>query len=239
MINFALCDDNAQVLSHLKATLESIFIKHDYDACIKYATTSVTDLQNFVNSNKVDVLFLDIELNSNFNGVDFAKNVRKTNKSIYLIFATGHFEYIVSALECKTFDFIQKPLTKSKIEKTVVRLFEDIEYNSTSFIKLSNRNELINQSLVNYIQKDGMKTIYNMNSGTVSSYGSFSNIVNNLPSNFVRCHKSFIVNMDNISNVDLRYNTIYFKDGSSSKCFIGPKYKNTFTEVLNNYGNIK
>ena len=239
MINFVLCDDNAQVLSQLKHILESIFIKYDLDASVKYATTSITDLQNYFNSNKVDVLFLDIDLNSKINGIEFAKDIRKSNKSVYLIFVTGHFEFIVSALECKTFDFVHKPFTKSKIEKLVLRLFDDIEYNSAHFLKLSNRNELINQSLINFIQKDGMKTIYSMDSGTIEAYGSFSNIENHLPKNFARCHKSFIVNMDNISSIDFRHNIIYFKNGTNSKCFIGPKYKNTFMEVLNNYGNIK
>ena len=239
MISFVLCDDNLQVLSQLKHILESIFLKHDLDASVVYATTGVADLQNFVDSNKVDVLFLDIDLNSKLNGIDFAKYIRKIDKSVYLIFVTGHFEFIVSALECKTFDFIQKPFTKSKIEKTVLRLFDDIEFNSSHFLKLSNKNELINQSLVNFIQKDGMKTIYNMASGTIEAYGSFSNIENSLPNNFVRCHKSFIANMDNISNIDFRHNTVYFKNGPNSKCFIGPKYKNNFMEVLNNYGNIK
>ena len=238
MINFVLCDDNARLLNKLKIFLESIFMKYDLDAYVSYITTNASDLLNFVNSNKVDVLFLDIDLNSKLNGIDIAKDIRKYNKDIYLIFVTAHFEYIISAYECKTFDFIHKPITKSQLEKTVLRLFEDIEYSSTKFIKLFGRNELINQSVVNFIQKDGMKAIYNTDSGTLKSYCSFSNIINTLPDNFVRCHKSFIVNMDNISNVDLKSNTVYFKDTNDS-CDIGPKYKNNFMEVLNNYGNIK
>lgn len=239
MVNFVLCDDNSQLLSKLKDMLESIFMKYDLDASVLYTTTSASSLINFVNNNNVDVLFLDIDLDAHHNGIELAKEIRKTNKLIYLIFITGHFEYIISAYECKTFDFIQKPFTQSKLENTVLRLFDDLEYNTSKFIKLSNKKELINQSLVNYIQKDGMKTIYNMESGIMESYGSFANISSDLPSNFVRCHKSYIVNINNISTVDLKCNTIYFKDSKESKCYIGPKYKSKFMEVLNDYGNIK
>ena len=236
MINFVLCDDNIQLMKKLKKMLENIFIKYDFDACVQHTTSNPNELITFIQSNKPEVLFLDIDLNSNYNGVELAKEIRKKNKSIYIIFVTGHFEYIISAYECKTFDFIQKPFTNSKLERTVLRLFEDLQYNTSKFIKLSNRSELINQSLVNYIQKDGMRTIYNMESGTMESYGSFTNISNSLPENFVRCHKSYIVNIDNISSVDFKDNTIYFKH---AKCFIGPKYKNNLMEVLNNYGYIK
>ena len=236
MINFVLCDDNDLLLSKLHDMLESIFIKYNFNAEVSFSTTSIHELINFVNQHHVDVLFLDIDLNSDINGIDLAKFFRKKNSLMYLIFITGHFEYIISAYECKTFDFIQKPFSKSKLESTVTRLFNDLNGNHQKFIKLSNNRELVSQNLINYIQKDGMKTIYNTDSGVLSTYGSFNSISANLPSNFVRCHKSYIVNLDKVTNINLSENTIFF---SGSRCFIGPKYKNKFVEVLNKYGTIK
>lgn len=239
MIKFALCDDNSQLLSKLKEMLEIIFLRSDFDAEIVFSTTSAQNLVTFLNTNDVNVLFLDIDLNSQLNGIDIAKEIRKHNKSIYIIFITGHFEYIISAFECKTFDFIQKPFSFSKLETTIQRLFEDINSNTQKFIRLNSSYRLVSQDLINYIQKDKMKAIYFLNTAQISSYGSFNKISESLPNNFVRCHKSFIVNVNNISNVDLSTNTIFFKSSSTFKCFIGPKYKNNFVEVLNNYGNIK
>ncbi len=239
MIKFALCDDNSLLLSKLKEMLEIIFFKNNLDANVVFSTNTASKLINFISQNEVDVLFLDIDLNSKSNGIDIAKRIRENNKFMYIIFITGHFEYIISAFECKTFDFIQKPFSLSKLEKTVLRLFEDINSNTQKFITLSNKKYLINQNLINYIQKDGMRAIYCLSSSNIQTYGSFTKISKSLPNNFVRCHKSFIVNIHNISNVDLTNNTIFFKCSSNSTCFIGPKYKNNFMEVLNNYGNIK
>ena len=239
MIKFALCDDNTQLLSKLREMLESIFLKEDLDATVTFASDNPEQLLKFLDNNEVNVLFLDIDLNTKLTGVDIAKEIRERNKSVYIIFLTAHFEFIISALECTTFDFIQKPFNREKLEKTIHRLFDDMNANSAKFIRLNRSHELVNQNLVNYIQKDGMRTIYNMGSGNVSSYGSFTNISDTLPDNFVRCHKSFIVNVNNIRNVDLKNNTIFFKDSNDSMCFIGPKYKNHFMEVLNNYGNVE
>lgn len=234
MIKFALCDDNPQLVSKLQEMLEKIFLKHDFDASVVFSSCDASSLLSFLNTNDVDVLFLDIDLNSSLNGIQLAKEIRKKNKSVYIVFATGHFEYIVSAFECKTFDFLQKPFSMSKLENTIVRLYDDINNNSANFIKLNSRNTLINQNSINYIQKNGMKTIFNVVSGEINTYGSFNTICSSLPSNFVRCHKSFIVNTLNISEIDFRNNIIFFKNMQSAHCFIGPKYKNSFMEVLNN-----
>ena len=138
MIKFALCDDNVQLLSKLKNMLEDIFLRHDLDASVVFTANTPKKLVDFISKNEADVLFLDVDLNSQSNGIDIAKEIRKNNKSIYIIFLTGHFEYIVSAFECKTFDFIQKPFSFSKLEHTILRLFEDISANTSKFISLNN-----------------------------------------------------------------------------------------------------
>ena len=235
MIKFALCDDNDQLLIKLKDMLENIFIKHDFDGKVTFVSRNINELLNYINQNEIDVLFLDIDLNSELNGLEFAKEIRKINKSLYLIFVTGHFEYIISAYECKTFDFIQKPFSIKRLESTVVRLFEDANFNTAKFIKINNSNKLINQDLIDFIQKDHVKIIYKTNTHSVECYGSFNKIEKDLPANFIRCHKSYIVNINNISNIDYKTNTLFFKGSTNNKCYIGPKYKNKFMEVLNNY----
>jgi DNA-binding LytR/AlgR family response regulator len=236
MIKFALCDDNSQILSKLVEMLNTIFIRNDYNAQVVFSTTHTDKLVDFVNHNTIDVLFMDIDLNSAETGIQIAKQIRKTNKSLYLIFVTAHFEYIVSAYECKTFDFIQKPFSYKRLEQTVKRIFEDINCNSPKFIKINSSNDFVNENLVNFIQKDGMKAIYSTKSGSFEAYCSFNKIEGNLPQNFIRCHKSFIVNVNNISHIDAKHNSIFFKGSLSPECFIGPKYKTKFMEVINNYG---
>ena len=75
-----------------------------------------------------------------------------------------------------------------------------------------------------------MKVIYHTHKQTYEVYSSFSKIQDTLPKNFVRCHKSYIVNTQNIVNIESDSNTISF--ASNSNCYIGPKYKNNFMEVF-------
>ena len=236
MLNFALIEDDENLLNFLSHSLESIFMQHDFDAEIVFKSGNVDDFLNHIENNKVDVLFLDIDLNSRLNGIEIADRVRKNNKDCYIIFETAHLEYGLLAYQYKTFDFIPKPITKQRIEDCIIRLFEDVSGVTRKFIKIGNRNTIIAEDEIRFIKKDGMKLIFHTNSRDYEVYSSFSKIQDKLPDNFVRCHKSFIANVDNITNVEFSDNVIFF---STSSCEIGPKYKNDLLEVINNHGNIK
>ena len=237
MLNFVVCDDNMHILDKISKILESIFIEHNFDANIIFKTTSANDVLSYIqnNYNKIDVLLLDINLKSEVSGLDIAKNLRKYNKNTYIIFTTGHLEYVMMAYKYKTFDYLPKPITFEKIEETVIRLFNDISNNSNKYLKLVSKNMLINEDDIYYIKKDGMRAIFISPDQTYEIYNSFSKIQNSLPSNFIRCHKSYIVNINKISDIRININKIYFKDNIS--CSIGPKYKNNLLEVINNHGN--
>lgn len=229
MLNFVLCDDNLNIVNKMKEMLEILFTKHDIEAKVVFTSDNAIDILSFTNNNHVDVLILDINLNSNISGIDLAKKVRKNNKNVYIIFSTGHLEYSLVAYSVKTFDYLPKPITMERLELTLKRLLDDVQFSNKKFICINNKT-IINQSEINFIKKDGMKLIFCTNSQNYESYNSFNKIQNILPDNFIRCHKSYIANADNISNINTQKNTINFNNNLS--CEIGPKYKNNLMEVF-------
>ena len=236
MIKFAMIEDDKNLLNDLYKILESIFMKYDFDAEIVFYSTDVNELLNYIKNYKVDVLFLDIDLKSNLSGLEIAELVRSSNKDCYIIFETAHLEYGLIAYKYKTFDFICKPVTLQRVEECVLRLFDDISGLTKKFVRINNKNTIIAESDIKYIKKDGMKLIFHTENREYEIYSSFLKIQGSLPSNFVRCHKSFIVNIDNVTKVESNKNIVYFNDSS---CDIGPKYKNKFLEVINNHGNFE
>jgi len=235
MLNFVLCDDNLNIVKKLKEMLEILFIKNDVDAKVSFYTDKPEEVLEYEKENIVDVLVLDINLNSNISGIDLAKEIRKRNKKVYMIFSTGHLEYSLVAYSVKTFDYLPKPITIERLEVTLNRLLDDLSNGTNKkFIQL-NKKTIINEKEINYIKRDGMKLVYCTNSGEFETYSSFSKIENLLPENFVRCHKSYIANTENIININSNNNTIVFNNDLS--CDIGPKYKNNLMEVFK-HGNI-
>lgn len=223
MLNFVICDDNLNILDKFSKILGDIFMKYGYDAKIGFTTNNVDELLDYVDNNNTDVLILDINLNSNKSGLDIASIIRDKHKDLYLIFTTAHLEYAMMAYKFKTFDYLAKPVTYGKLEETIIRLFEDISGLPKKYIKINNKKTIIDESEVLYIKRDGMKLIFHTKSRDYDTYSSFSKIQGALPSNFMRVHKSFIANVNNISNLDPVNNVIHFTDDSI--CDIGPKYK--------------
>ena len=232
MLNFVLCDDSVPSLKRLSKMLESIFIRNNIEAKIGYSASTPNEVLYYTANNKVDVLFLDINLNSNLTGCDIADIVRKKNKDTYIIFLTGHLEYALLAYKYKTFDYLPKPIVDERLEQTILRLVEDMTTEINHFIRINNNKTLINANDVNYIKKDGMKLVFCTGEKNYETYSSFSKFEPCLPDNFVRCHKSYIVNINNVKNYKINDNILELNNNCS--CQIGAKYKSNFMEVFKN-----
>lgn len=231
MLNFVLCDDNLSILEKLANMLETICIKNDLQYNIMLKSKDAKTVIEFIQTNSANVFILDINLKSKISGIDLAKKIRENNKQAYFIFTTGHLEYALIAYTVKTFDYLPKPITFERLEETILRLSKDITQIPKRYIRIRN-NVIVNQDDIDYIKKDGMKVVFSTVNKTYEIYDSFNNLEKQLPQNFVRCHKSYIANINKIKNVETNTNTIMFND--EHKCFIGPKYKNYFMEVLSN-----
>ena len=232
MLNFVLCEDHQPTLDRMVKMLESIFISNNISAQIGFKSNNAEDILKYVGSNHADVLFLDISLKSTMSGLDLAKTIRKDNKLVYIIYISGHLEYLLLAYKTSTFDFLPKPFSQDKLKETVLRLLDDMNCNTRKkYIKVGANNVFINQEEINYIRRDGMKLILHTQKRQYEMYSSFNKLKDCLTENFVQAHKSFYVNVNNISNIKSSSNTILF--GNNEECYIGPKYKNTFMEVIN------
>lgn len=231
MLNIILCDNSNKNLNCLEQTLEKIFIKHDIQANILLKTTKAKEVLDISNTIQANVFILNINLNDDINGLELAAKIRKNDKNAYIIFITEEFEHVLSAYKVKTFDYLIKPLSVKKLERTIIRLIKDIQMASKKYLNFNN-NIIIDKNKINYIKRDGMKLIISTKNREYETYSSLNKVIDVLPDNFIRCHKSFIVNVDNIEDVEFNKNTISFNN--NKKCYIGPKYKNNFMEIFNN-----
>lgn len=235
MVNFALCDDNVNILDRLEKMLENIFTKNNFDAHVTFKSTNSTDMIDFISKNKVDVVLLDINLKSNKSDLELAKAIRNMHRNTYIIFTTGHLEYAMVAYKFRTFDYLAKPITYDRLEDTIIRLFEDINTAPKRYIKIDNKNTLVDAAEVIYIKRDGMKLVFHTANRDYETYSSFNKFQDKLPKNYMRCHKSYVANISQIRDVEPVSGVITFNDGST--CDIGPKYKSELLEVLKTYGN--
>lgn len=84
---------------------------------------SAEDALPFIEKEKVDILFLDIDM-PGLNGIEFRK---QTLEIPICIFITAHPEHAVESFQIETLDFIVKPLKLDRFAQTVSRIEEFME----------------------------------------------------------------------------------------------------------------
>lgn len=228
VLNFIMCDDNQSTLKRMERMLESIFINDNLSGQIVFTTSRPKELLTYTETNLFDVVILDIDLKSDVSGMDLANIIRKRNKKVYIMFTTAHLEYSMVAYKYRTFDFLAKPVTLERLEETVIRLFDDISCSDNNFLRFNKNSGYINSNNIYFIQKQGKKAIFKTKGNDFSINSSFSDILEHLPQNFVRCHKSYVVNLNKISHIKSN-NTIFFNENENMNCPIGPNFENLFT----------
>lgn len=214
-MNIAICDDELPVLKAIAKITEAAIISNNFDAEVSLATTDQSIIFDGIKNHEIDVLFLDVDFNDGgMNGIDFALELRKLNKDFKLIFMTSHFEYVMLSFKCKTFDYIMKPVDLNKVTTVLKRLASDLSETELGLLKI-NKDYLVRTKDILYIERNKSKaTIYTKDS-TYETCSSLNMLESELPDNFIRVHRSYIVNSNQISKISKEEKTIYFDENLS------------------------
>ena len=167
---------------------------------------------------KPDVIFLDVEM-PKMNGIDCAKKIIDINPKTIIIFATAHSEYMSDAFQLYAFDYLVKPFKMERVFQTLDRirtlnLKNDIKEepiqkmfrHEKGLHKLLIRNKdgisFIDTSDIIIIQREDRSTvIYTANTSVTTSEG-LSEIEERLDKDeFMRTHKSYIINLSMINKI--------------------------------------
>jgi DNA-binding NarL/FixJ family response regulator len=117
------------IMTRMLAKLEDVEII----GCFQETATAFS----FLKDNKVDLLFVDIDMPRE-NGLDFSKRVRESGCTSKLVFVTAYKEYALPAFDVFAFDYIVKPISEVRLQKTVQRAWAEIT-KETEVIRSNNQ----------------------------------------------------------------------------------------------------
>ncbi len=162
----------------------------------------------YLKSNKVDLLFLDINMDE-LSGIELLESSRIDSQ---VIITTAYQEYALKGYELNVTDYLLKPFTFDRFLKAVNKAQDNINQSllisppqESIFVKTENRLEKINISDILYIE--GMRDyrrIHTVNK-RIMTLQNFSELEQILPSNLVcRVHKSYMVGINKIESIERR-----------------------------------
>lgn len=161
-----------------------------------------------VRGNAPDILFLDIEMNG-VSGLDIARSLPR---GVFLIFTTAYSQFALDGFELNAIDFLHKPFSFTRFEKAVTkalelkRLYEKSEVKDESgneiTVKVEYQNVKVPVNAILYVEAmDSYVKIYTRETKPVITQMSMKSVIEMLPQGeFVRIHKSYIVNRNKIQS---------------------------------------
>ncbi|TDP01701.1 LytR/AlgR family response regulator transcription factor [Flavobacterium sp. 245] len=163
----------------------------------------------FLNSNKTDVVFLDIQM-PQLTGLQLSRII---SKDVKVIFTTAYPDFALEGFELNAIDYLLKPISFERFYQAVSKLNTEskIEVSSNSnssdfiFVKTDGKNKfqklfldeiLYVESLQNYVCIHTLKQ-------QIITHSSLKNVIESLPGmDFIQIHKSYVIALKQIESTD-------------------------------------
>ncbi|QNG60765.1 LytR/AlgR family response regulator transcription factor [Metabacillus idriensis] len=230
MLKAFIVDDEPLARDELKYLLlrsKRVEIVGEAD-CIEDAIQQIPD-------RKPHLVFLDIELAED-SGLQLAEQIRALEPAPAIIFATAYDEYALKAFELNAVDYILKPFDEMRIQQTLDKISSlksiggiDAQSISRSYkmageqtgkiaLLVEERIVLVDIPTIVYVGSAEGKTIIKTIELEYKTGDPLVTVEKKLnPDAFLRVHRSFLVNMHHISEIEPWFNSTYnliMKDGS-------------------------
>jgi DNA-binding LytR/AlgR family response regulator len=205
---------------------------------------SALEARQFLEQDTVDAIFCDINM-PDLNGMDFIKSLTVPP---LVVFTTAYSEYAVEGFRVNAVDYLLKPFGLQDFQRAANRLKErltpsplsphpsDISPQTSSlkddtiFLKTEYRIVKVNISDIRYVEamSEYLKVYLQGEAKPIVTLLSMKKMEERLPDNFMRIHRSYIVNLNMIQEVN-KNRVIMDAD---TYLPIGDMYKETFQQYL-------
>lgn len=212
MLKCIIVEDEFPAREELKFFIE----KHE-EIELEKEFDSPLDALKYLQDNKIDVIFLDINM-PELDGMSLGKILSKLNESLKIVFITAYKEYAAEAFEIKAFDYLLKPYSEKRINEVLDNLtkerkaehIKDISKINKVTVTSEDKMYVISINDIYYIEAGEKESMVYTKDNSYSSKIKISKWEEMLPKNkFYRTHRSYMINLDKITEVEPWFNGTY------------------------------
>ena len=213
MLNILICEDDIKQRAYLEAVVNKYI--SGYDMALVLSTGSPKKILDYLknNPNVQKLYFLDIDLQHEINGIALATRIKEVDISAKIVFITVHaaLSYLVFTYKIEALDYIVKDsddivkrvgecisIAYKRNEKMNIGERECFQVKTGDQIWTIPHNDIM-------FFETHLASAHKMILHTADTQIEFRapmNKVANISPDFYRCHKSFVVNINNIKRVD-------------------------------------
>ncbi len=201
-MKIAVCDDGKIDIEIITDFMKRYFSDKPFTPVLNTYLSGEGLLADFDDEQAFDVVFLDIYMETML-GMDVAKKLRNMGYKGAIVFLTATEKFALGGYDVGAFGYILKPHSYDRLCAVMDRLTENMVKNAYS---VKRRGGVIRVPLndIMYVESVNSKCMLHMNSGEIYNiYKRLDEIERELTDlRFLRCHQSYIVNMNYIESAD-------------------------------------
>lgn len=213
-MEIAICDDEKNIRELIKGK-----IANQYPNANIIIYNSGEEL--LLSDEHIDILFLDIQMQGK-NGMETARELRKKDKKIIIIFVTAVEEYVFQAFDVGAFHYIVKPINNTKFTEVLHRAIEEWNAKQPTNQEPEEKYLMINNGGVHikvtiddivYAEVFNRKVVIHKLNETIEYYGKMADLENVAGESFFRPHRAYLINFKYVEKYDAT--TIYLEKGTA------------------------
>lgn len=208
MINIVICDDEIEELK----IISKLISKNLEGLNIPFKITEFNEGEDIINHMRsckecFDIILLDIYMKAS-HGIDIARKIREFDKECKIIFITSSPEYAIESYDVRAIYYILKPINEEKLI-TAIKLAVEGLNNDNKQIVITNKKgsyKVYYKDLLYAESRARVVNIYLKSGEVLTFYSKLEEFCQSLKDErFLKCHKSYIVNMEHIIKIENSY----------------------------------
>lgn len=196
----AICDDAAEDRAYVRGIVEKWAAAAGYAVQINAFASAENFLFHYADESDYDILLLDVEMDA-MDGVTMARQLRRENDTVQIVFITGYSDYIAEGYDVAALHYLMKPVREEKLFAVLDRAADKVARNE-KVLHFEVGGEMVRVPVyqIRYAEVMGnYVTIHAAEDVTVKmTLGELEKL---LDERFYRAGRSIIVNITQISRV--------------------------------------
>lgn len=205
MIKIAFCDDDLSVLKELSILMDRYRVERNQDITYAAFHSPLELLAEVERGTELDIIFLDV-LMPGQNGISTAKEIRKYDTLVKIIYLTSSAEYAVDSYSVDAYFYQLKPIWQESFYRLMDSVLSECRRNEEKSLILRSKSGITRMDLdkLQYCEVMGRTLLFHRQDGVVlDSAGRLDDLCEQLKDYdcFIRCHRSYLVNLAYVQNI--------------------------------------
>lgn len=185
--------------------LQSHIARFAAETGLELHTTWFRDATQFLSQDDpFSLVILDIDM-PGMNGVDAARQLRKREPSVVIMFVTKMPQYALAGFEVEAVDYVLKPIGYADFSLKLRKALRYVDQSRERFLMLQTATELLRIPVweILYVESERHYLIYHTMNQDIKVRKTMTEAERELtPLHFAKCNSGFLVNMRHVTSVE-------------------------------------